>query len=306
MTRRGRPCIHRASDAEAYACRLLLPEAFSLGAAPVLLVATPADIPGQIIASAALTWEEFGADPGFGLQLHVVPSARRQGVGRALIEAAAQLCQGETSALRTSRPLPDGSEAEPFLEATGFVQGRRMRHFEAGLQHYHAIVDSFYQRLASHGQIPTDARVVSAREVPAGPLATLLASEFPVQRETARRWLSGEATDGYDLDASVVLMVEGEIAGALFIRFNGTTPTLDALVIRKRFRKSWANVVLLREATFRGLEIGRGHGWSMDLQKIRFSCDQDNHDTLRLAARGEATALRSETSWRLAITIPAA
>lgn len=306
MTRRAPTSIRRASDAEAYACRLLLPEAFSLSAAPVLLVATPADMQAQIVAAAALHWEECGADPGFGLQLHVVPSARRHGIGRALIEAATQLCQGETSALRTSRPLPEGCEAEPFLAATGFVQRRQIRHFEAGLQHYHAIVDGFYQRLALHGQIPAEIRVVSAREVPAGPLATLLASEFPVQRETARRWLSGEATDGYDLDASVVLMVEDHIAGALFIRFNGTVPTIDALVIRKRFRKSWANVVLLRQATFRGLEIGRGNGWPMDLQKIRFSCDEDNHDTLRLAARGEATALGCERSWSLPIAPPAA
>jgi hypothetical protein len=180
-----------------------------------------------------------------------------------------------------------------------------MLHFEAGLQHYHAIVDGYYQRLALHGQIPADVRVVSAREVPAAPLAALLASEFPVRRETARFWLSGEATDGYDLDASVVLMVADHIAGALFIRFKGTVPTIDALVIGKPFRKSWANVVLLREATFRGLEIGRGYGWSMDLQKIRFFCHQDNYDTIRLAARGQATALRSERSWSLAIPAPA-
>ncbi len=99
--------IAPARDAEARACRMLLPAAYT-GPEPEVLLARGGD--GTILGAAALRWQSWTAPPGFPLLVQVVPAVRRRGVGRALVEAAATLARGEAPGLWSWDMLDEGSD----------------------------------------------------------------------------------------------------------------------------------------------------------------------------------------------------
>jgi GNAT superfamily N-acetyltransferase len=114
--------VRRPSAAEWPACRMLLPEAFTRGAAPQALLAF--DSVGTLQGSAAF---HHRGDSVHGLRLNVVRSHRRRGIGKQLVSAVLrQTAEREARELNAAADTLAEADAEPFLLACGFVRKSRV------------------------------------------------------------------------------------------------------------------------------------------------------------------------------------
>ena len=282
--------VRPARDVEMRACRLLLPATFTATAAPEMLVAAGE---GGVLGAAAIGWFHLRADPAacFPVLVHVIPQARRHGVGRALIAAALAHCGAEADGLRTWFPVAEESEASSFLLAAGFAPYRRMLFFEAEGATFHAMVERIRAGLERAGRIGAASRIGALREAPAEAVAALLADDFPAPAWEILRRLGSAVPDAFDLERSVALFVDGQLAGALLYSWNDGAPSIDALAVAPAFRGTSAVVLLLEAATRNGLEGGAS--------RFTFSCDEGNRDTTNLARRCGARFLKAEAEYRL-------
>ncbi|MGA9867797.1 MAG: GNAT family N-acetyltransferase [Acetobacteraceae bacterium] len=289
--------VRPARDLEMRAARLLLPSAFISGAPETLVALSGA---GIVLGAAAIGWVHALSRPSepacFPLLVHVVPAARRQGVGRALVGAAAALCHGEADGIRTWSPIALGSEAAVFLDVVGFAPHRRMLFFETDGAAFHAMVERLRVGLQRAGRITAGSRIAGLHEAPAKGVASLLAGDFPAPATEILRRLQRTEPDSFDLDRSVALFVGEELAGGLLYSWNDGLPAIDALAVAPAFRGTAAVVLLLEAATRNGLEGGA--------TRFRFSCDDDNRDTVNLARRCAAETIRVDAEYRLLFPRP--
>jgi GNAT superfamily N-acetyltransferase len=283
--------IRPARDAEARACRMLLPEMFTPTQSPDLLVAMADDPAGvrRLAGAVALGTVHGPADPGFAVLVHVVPPWRRRGIGRALITAAVARCRGRSPVLRAARPVPEESQAAAFLAACGFDRYEWIRHFETDTAAFHADMLRLRQRLGQ--RVPAAARVVPLRAAPAAAIAQLVSREFPILPSQVLARLNPAAPDAYDLDKSVALLVGEVVGGALIYNWNGGVPVIEVRVVDRALRGAWGNVLMLEQATRNGLEAGA--------TRFRFFADDRLADTMKLARRANAEEIKSERHfWR--------
>ncbi len=281
--------IRPARDAEARACRILLPEMFTPSQSPDLLVAmTDAQ---RLAGALALSSVHGPGEPGFAMLVHVVPPLRRRGIGRALIEAAVARCRGRTPVLRAMRPVTADSQAAEFLAACGFDRYERILHFEVDVASFHADMLRLRRRLEQRGRVPAQARVVRLRAAPGGAVAELVSRNFPTLPAQVLARLNPTAPDAYDLDKSVALLLGEMVGGALIYNWNGGLPVIEVRVVDPAFRGTWGNVLMLEEATRNGMEAGA--------TRFRFFADDRLADTMKLARRANAELTRSERHfWR--------
>src|SRR5215831_12244364 len=133
--------IRPARRSEAALVRRMVPEVFTAETAPDgLLVACTRDNPHPI-GVCAIAWRLWGAPPGFPVHVHVTERARRTGIGRALVRAAAVLCRDDTGHCHAWDAVEQGSAAEAFARAVGFTQLRRTLYFDADLAACNALIE---------------------------------------------------------------------------------------------------------------------------------------------------------------------
>lgn len=283
--------IRRAQVSELAAIRHAAPSLFRHGSAPdrVLVVPGEGDARGPR-AFAAIAWRSWGQPPGFPTWVHVTAPCRRQGFGRALAQAVATEVSRDTSSLYSWDSLDDDGEAAAFARAIGFVRHRCVHAFEADGAAFYAMIDAVHARLKARGRMPAQARLVALQDASIAAVARLLNQAFGSRYESALAATRRHDAGGYDRQRSVVLHVGDELAGALLYRWGDGVPEIDVNVVAPRFRRRYANVMLLREATRRGLEGGA--------TKFRFHCEERVLDTLNLARRAQAVPLRTSTEWR--------
>jgi GNAT superfamily N-acetyltransferase len=276
--------IRRPSAGEWPACRMLLPEAFSGGAAPQALLAFNAV--GTLLGGAAFHQRDGAVH---GLRLHVVRSHRLRGAGKQLVGAvlktAAEWQAREVNAAADTLAEPD---AEPFLLACGFVRKSRVFTIVAEMQPLCEYVFALRERLLSRGGAPAGARIAGIRESPAGALARLYTEEvvpaFHLHPGQALPLLS----DPRFAD-SPVLLVDGKVAGMMLGEANdgsGTSLVAARVVARPhRGGRGWANLLLLAAA----LERGR----AKSACRMRFEMPEENRDTRKLVerVRGEVVGI---------------
>jgi len=257
-----------------------------------------AGTPALLAGACAVSWfnaPKPEAEPGgFPILLHVVPPMRRQGIGRALVEAAAEWCRGETAGLRSWLPVAEGSGAALFLERVGFSLHHRTLHFETDLAGFHLIVDGLRLRLQRSLRLPDGARIVRLREAPAWDVAALVAPEFAAPHATILQRLSPAAPDAFDLERSVAIYLGETLAGVLIFSWNGGDVGIEVIVVAPAARGGAANVLLLEAATRSAMEGGA--------QRFRFFCDERTRDTLGLARRAGAAPTRIDAEYRRALT----
>ena len=288
--------LRHATDIDMLACRTMLPLAFTTSSAPAAIVAVQDGVTQGIAGCCAIAWANAPkpeAEPsGFPMQVYVVPTLRRRGIGQAMLHAAAEWCRTETTGLRTWLPVADGSAEASFLTNSGFVLHHRTLHFETGLAQFHTIVDGLRQRLARSGRLPAGARIVPLGTIPAWDVAVLVAPEFAAPHAEIIRRLSPAAPDGFDLLRSVGLMDGPTLAGALIFTWNGGAVAIEVIVVAAPYRGGAANVLLLEAATRSALDGGASH--------FRFFCDERVKDTIGLARRAGALPIRIEGEYRRA------
>jgi GNAT superfamily N-acetyltransferase len=279
--------IRRARDAELRAARLLLPGAFAPGEAPEVLIALRDE---ALVGAAAVGW----TSGGFPLDVHVVRSARRHGVGRALVEAACRFVDGETERLRAWSLVVEGSPAADFSAATGFTVTQRFLGFETDGVKLVEVTGAIQRRLERAGKIPATARLVSLSEAPRGEIIQLVLNEVAVVPATLAARIGAQDGGGYDNDLSTVLMVDGKVGAAALMTRNGDIVRLEVTVVAPALRHGWANALLLGEATRRGIASGA--------KRCRFFCDEHVRETINAARRIAATPMAAVLSFERRLT----
>jgi GNAT superfamily N-acetyltransferase len=258
--------VSLASDPEARACLALLPE---VRGAPVELLIARLD--GELAGAAAVYWQNWTTPAGFPTQIHVVPGARRRGVGRAL--------------------LAEDDEAAGFLRAGGFRPARRQHYFEAALTDLLAEVAPRAARLRSRGRSPDGLAIIPLTKAPLAPLARIVAFGFGNGPDSMVRGLEARLTRPDD--RSLVLMVGEAIAGAVLWRIDKDLAMIEARVVAEGFRGGWLNTLLL--------EAGLLEGQAEGVRRMRFDCHGENRDTLNLARRCAAVEIANRANWYYSI-----
>lgn len=269
--------IAQTTAADTDAALALLPEVWGMQ-----VELSTARIDGELVGASALVWESWAQPAGFPVAVHVLPAARRRGVGRALLDAAAAAVGGETDGLWTLGVLDEATEAAAFLAACGFEARKRIRHYRMDTPIFDRHMTRIVDRLRRNNRIPPHIRVVPLRDAPLEPVARLVAAELgsgPVRLlQRMRRGLAIDDGSGIDFDRSTVVLDGDEVAGVLLNRWDNGYPAIEANVVAPAWRNSFVNALQLQVATRRGLEAGSTH--------FRFDCDETITDSMNLAVRG--------------------
>jgi hypothetical protein len=265
----------------------LLPEI--AGAPAELLIARKN---GDFAGAAAVLWANWAEPAGFNVFVRVLTAARGKGVGRHLIEAAADLAEVETDGLWSFRATPLASPAAKFLEACGFVPRKREHYFQVGLPPMIDYMQSVAQRYRERAQIPDGAEVVFLSDVEGSleEVAWLLAREFNSSLRANVQNLYRRRRDPDD--GSVIARVSGEVVGVLLCRAEGPVAIVDVRVVAKRWRLGWPNLMMMEKGLLRARADGR--------QQIKFYCDETLNDTKNLAKHGKGEETDIQTRHYLA------
>jgi GNAT superfamily N-acetyltransferase len=279
--------IRPPRDVEGPACRLLLPDIGKVGGPIEALVAIQtagpqlAGVIGFHQAPAAL----------LGVQLRVVRTVRRRGIGsallRALVENARQRGAREIFGRWNSELDP---EAAAFAARHGFVEHSRLTAVEGPLDSVLAPVAATRDRMRAHGRIPQGARIVPLSAAPPDQVAALYA-EHIIHNPQLRTVLTARLESTRRLELSPVLMLGEQVAGILLWSKEGQVAQAYARVIAPPYRGGWANGYLMAAA----LEAAAGAG----ARVARFEIPGGNRDTLKLARRMRAEVRGTVYQWRL-------
>ncbi len=290
--------IALAGPGEAALCLALLPEA-ARPRVELLAAWQGRGDERQLVGAAAIDWQSWTDRPGFPLLVHVVPAARRRGIGQALVAAAAVLAQGETDGLWAWAGHPEASEAAAFARACGAGPGQRLLRFRMAGAGFTAQLARLVAALGARGHVPPGMRVVPLREAPLDEVAVLVAREFrnPPMVTLARlqRGLASGGIGDVDYDKSVATLDDtpaGQVlAGALLYRWAGGHPVVEANVVAPAYRHGPVNVLQLHAAFVNGIAAGA--------EACDFHCDEQVTDTVRIARRGGAVQTGVETRYYL-------
>jgi len=288
MNASGTVVVGSAREDEARACRMLLPAAHRDPEPEVLVARGPG---GAILGAAALQWQGWRTPPGFPLLVEVVPSARRRGVGRALVEAAAALATGEAPGLWAWDLLAEASKAARFLAACGFAPRTRVRDYRVEVAAAASVASAVVARLRERGRVPPGARVVPLREADLAAVARLVTWELGTAPTDLRARLAA-GTAEFNLDHSLALLAGSHLAGAVLIRWEAE-PVADAIVVAPAYRGGWANALMLDAITALGRAVGATH--------FRFIAEQGVRDTVKLASRAGGEVIEERVGYYRAL-----
>ena len=253
---------------------------------------------GLLVGAAAVVWESWATPAGFPISVHVIPEARRKGIGGLLVDAALAMIEGEADGLWTLGRIDETGAAADFLRARGFGPEKRILHFEMEGQLFYDHVGRIVDRLRRHGRIPENAQTIALRDARLEDVAWLVGREFPAGPvrllSRMRRALAANDSSGIDMDRSTVVMEGDQIVGALLYQWNDGYPTIEANVVAPQWRNSYVNALQLQVATGRGLEGGAS--------RFRFDTETAVHDSINLARRGGARQISSEARFYRAAT----
>jgi GNAT superfamily N-acetyltransferase len=275
-----------ASDAEARACLALLPEV--RGGTVELLIARRR---GELAGAAAVFWRSWRRPSGFPLTLRVVPDARRRGVGRRLLAAAAGLAEAETDGLWSYEAVAEESEAARFMAAYGFTAHHRELHFQGTVEALLHDIAPLAARLRGRGGAASRARIVPLSLAPLEEIGWLVSAELGGGPARAlARLRRRTVTDAESRDRSHVVMIDDSVAGAMLW---GVAPdgvaAVEARVVAPGWRGGPINLVLLEAGLLRCQAEG--------VTRMRFHCDDTVRDTISLARRAAAQEIAARTSY---------
>jgi GNAT superfamily N-acetyltransferase len=285
--------IRDADPSEMRACRMVMPETFSPGNAPEALIGFGRH--DELAGAAAIGWQAVGDPAAFPVSVHVLPAYRGQGLGRALLDAAAALVADETPALQPWTVLREGSEAAAFCLANGFRVHHHILHFSGEAERMEAMLAAYREKLDRSGWIPAGARVVALPDAPPAEVANLVAREFHGNPAAMPARLSGRAGTPPNTQRSVVLLLDGVVVGAQLVCIAADgVPEVEANVVIPSLRRGWANLLLTHEGT----RVGVLHG----SRRFRFFCDDRVLDTVNLARRSGAEKVATDVVLRREVT----
>jgi GNAT superfamily N-acetyltransferase len=242
---------------------------------------------GEIVGTAAIAWQEHFDLPGFLLDIHVVPWARRQRIGTALCAAAVALADGETSGLWSAAAHEAGTPAERFLLHCRFAPARRYFFFNAVLADYRLYVTRMADRVRAHRRAHGIA-IVELRSAPLDQVAWLITSHFASSPFALLPSLRARAPSDR---LSRVAMRDGRVAGVIIARaLDASVVVVDAWAVRLRDRRGAISPLLLDAVLSASMAAGFTH--------FDFHCDDLTRDTLGTAAHGAVLVAQQDRFYR--------
>ena len=200
-------------------------------------------------------------------------------------------CRGRWTVLHALRPVPEESQAAQFLAACGFEPVDRIVHFEVdGLPFYADILAVRQAARERHRRIPPNARIVRLCDADPDAVADLVCRSIETSRAYVRSRFRPDCANPYDMRNSVVLTVEGQVRGALIYNWSADVPVIEVRAVDPSLRGSWANALMLEEATRNAKERGA--------LRFRFFASDKLTETLSLARRANAEQIRIRSSVR--------
>jgi GNAT superfamily N-acetyltransferase len=279
--------IRLALPAEERAGRMLLPAAFKALLPPILYVAVIGK-PAQVIGSAALLAWRQGNPPGFKVEIRVALPFRRRGIGATLLRAAmAEARSKGMKALYASGPVEVGSDEAAMWGRLGFSSCITENHYDADPHRMWALLDPVCRKMAAHGWVPADARVVPLVEAPAREVAALHARHLGGAMPVLLARVRGKHKDAFHPTASLVLMVGDRVGGILLARRpQPGVSAIDACVVAPELRLGWANALLKLHAAQNAIRDG--------IQTLCFTAHESHPDTRQLAASTGAILVKTD------------
>lgn len=288
--------IARADEAALPACFALLPSL----AHPESVVLTATDRDGVLLGAGGVLWRGWNQPAGLPAWIEVLPDSRRQGVGRALLRSLAALGAAESDRLWALNPVDEASPAAAFARACGADAAKRHLYFEAQGDAFTAEMAGILDRLRGAGRVPADLTIAPLSAANVEQVKWLIVEQMAaapprLEATLARGLAEPPATAPVDRERSCVLTTpDGTVAGALLTRRVPGEDVSEVVcnVVDPRWRRGFANPLLLHAFTAKSLAQG--------CTRMRFDCDEDVRDTVRLARRSGATQLRVETRFAYA------
>jgi GNAT superfamily N-acetyltransferase len=269
----------------------LLPEARGF---PAELLIARRD--GALAGAAAVAWQSWAKPGGFPVRVHILPDHRRQGVGRALVEAAKALTDGETIGLWSLDPIDLDSDTAAFAHACGFQAARRQQFFQARTSAIGERLHPMMARLRQTGRIPPGARVVPLAEAPLAEVGWLVSAEFGGGPFRALNTLAGRtANTGVSTgDKSQVVIHDGKVVAVLLARMDYGVGVVDGRVTAPGWRGDWPGALALDQVLRRAEAEG--------VAEFRFHCDDDVRDTLAVARKAGARQVATKALFYYALS----
>ena len=275
--------------AEEAVCRMLLPETSTDSALREYRLATSDAAPFYLDAA---SWLRV---PGSiqGLQIRVVHTLLRQGIGSSLLEAVVdEAARHSCGELHCQADAVSEPAAAAFLKARGFRHTGFFRGFETDLEPILAYAGNCSSRLRQAGKIPADARIVRLREAPAGETARLYTAYIAANPELPSPCVQS-VMEAAAFDESRVLMRGDRVMGMILGTVEEPRIQVEAWVIAPELRGRWATLLLLAETT--------RAGWDLGGRRIRFHASDRAGETLSLARRFGADPIDSQDRYCLRI-----
>lgn len=280
--------ITPAEEGELPACFALLP----MLAAPEANVFAARGADGTLLGAGGLLWRNWGTPPGMPTWIHVLPDSRRRGLGRRLLAILASHARAEADFLWAALPIDEESEPAAFARACGASCRKRQLYFQSDADAFVGQLDTYVARLAATDRIPDGVIVRPLAEADVEQVKWLIAEvmESPppqIGLMLARGMVDLPESAPVDRERSCVMTIGGELVGALLSRrIPGENAShVVCNVIDPRWRRGWANPVLLHRFTRTSIDQG--------CTRIGFDCAEDVRDTIGLARRSGADHVRS-------------
>ncbi len=273
--------IRPARPDERPAVRLLLPRAVHFGADVRTWVA--ADAAGRVAGAVAVT-RRHQPSPAAGprVAVHVVPPARRSGVGGALVGAAAAAARaGGADALHAWDLIPSGSEAHVAWGRLGFTRSPEVVEARGDVLQLRDLLRPVYAALVARGTIPADAAVVPLADADPYRVADLHVAHLGGSAADVLAGLRGASATGFDphLSAAIVVGPGRRLAAVSLIERLADPAVIftHGVVVAPALRGRWANVWLKYDGAERSAAAG--------VRTIVHRAHEHHADTRRLNGR---------------------
>lgn len=258
-------------------CRMLLPETFPEVDSREYLLCLRDETP-RIVAAAS--WQRLSGTIT-GLRIHVVPAFRRLGVGSHIVD---YLAGSGISALEGTADIIREPKAAAFCERNSLHRVDGMTIVETENRE----MRDYLRRLRSRFPLPANAKIIPLSAAPFAEVARLHAAEV-VHDGRTNPWRA-RLSHNQAILHSPILIVNDRVAGGLLWHMEGTLAIVESRFAAPEFRGGWANLGLLAEATETIMAQGA--------QRLRFSYEDANADTRKLASRFQATVVSVSACFR--------
>ena len=247
--------VRAASAADTKAVRMLLPELRDPAASFVAV-----DGHHELVIGAAAFTRSCRREPlaGPGVALHVIEPCRRQGVGSHLLQQVAHAARsGGANALYAAKRVDECSEEMAAWRRLGFSPCEMVEEHVLPLDEFEPRLAPLLARMVEKRRIPAGARIIPLYQADPAAVLQLHLDFMGGDRGDLYRRLRGQGPGAFHPRYSRVLMIDDKVRGCLLAhRKDKETATVDANIVDRGVRGSWANIWLKLEATRGARRLG--------------------------------------------------